>query len=60
MRHKIGSLRKDKEKYNEPELEALIKLNLSDESIRNITQYFESRFVRVNSVKTLCIPQVAQ
>ena len=52
---KLVPYEKDKEKYNERELEALIKLNLSDESTRNIIQYFESRFVRVNSVKTLCI-----
>ena len=52
---KLVPNKEERQKYNEREVEALIRLNLSDESTRNIIQYFESRFVRVNGVRTLCI-----
>ena len=52
---KLVPNKEERQKYNEREVQALIRLNLSDESTRNIIQYFESRFVRVNGVRTLCI-----
>ena len=45
----------ERQKYNEREVEALTRLNLSDESTRNIIQYFKSRLVFFDGVKTLCI-----
>ena len=52
---KLVPYEEEREKYNKRELEALIRLNLSDESTRNIIRYFESRFVLIKDVKILCI-----
>ena len=43
------------EKYNAREIEALFKLNWSEESKRNIIQYFTFKLLQFNSEDTLCI-----
>ena len=52
---KMVPYKEEMEKNNNRELEALIRLNRSDESPQNIIRYFESRFVLIKDVKVLCI-----
>ena len=40
----------ERETYSMRELEALIRLNLSDKSTRNIIKHFNSKFVQFNKM----------
>ena len=51
----IKMLPANKDRYQKRELEALIKLNLLEESKRNFIEYFKAWFLEVGNVQKLCI-----